>query len=71
MMILLSCESTKLPYTNVSDDPAPDQDARRLFVGDVTLHGHHSLQRDCTYLSWFAEIQTTKMDQYLCRRRTR
>ena len=46
-MILLSCYSTRLPYTNVSDDPAPDQDARRLLVGDVTLHSQRKMLRDC------------------------
>ena len=38
--------STKLPYTNVPDDPATDQDARRLFVEDVTLHDQRKLPCD-------------------------
>ena len=31
----------------MSDDPASDQDAQRVFVGDVALHDQHALQRDC------------------------
>jgi len=34
-MNLLSCQSTKLPYTSVSDDPTSDQDAQRLLVGEI------------------------------------